>query len=162
MDYYRAVRQLTAADAAYIAGLVDGEGTVTLTTMHRGDNRPLVVSISNTERGLLEFAQAALGAGQITGKRTYNVKHTPSFAFRVTSRQAVELLRQVAPYLRSYEAVRSCAPPAPKRRAESPPAFCFLPLGGRRPEDQAWLMRNQTSPTRSKLEQRSSACAEFL
>jgi hypothetical protein len=98
MNYYRAVRELSAADAAYIAGLVDGEGTVTLTTMHRGENRRLVVSISNTERGLLEFVQAALGAGQITGKPTYNVKHTPSFAFRVTSRQAVELLRQVAPY----------------------------------------------------------------
>jgi hypothetical protein len=107
MSYYRAVRQLDAADAAYIAGLVDGEGTVTLTTMHHGENRRLVVSISNTERGLLEFVQAVLGAGQITGKRTYNVKHTPSFAFRVTSRQAVELLRQLAPYLRSYKAARA-------------------------------------------------------
>jgi hypothetical protein len=85
MNYYRAVRQLNAADAAYIAGRVDGEGTVTLTTMHRGENRRLVVSISNTECVLLEFVQAALGAGQITGKRTYNVKHTPQFS--VTERQ---------------------------------------------------------------------------
>ena len=55
----------------------------------------------------MEFVQAALGTGQITGKRTYNVKHTSSFAFRVTNRQAVELLRQVAPYLRSYKAARA-------------------------------------------------------
>ena len=96
MNYYRGVRELNA-DAAYIAGLVDGEGTVTLTTMHRGENRRLVVSISNTEPGLLEFVQTALGAGQITGKRTYDVKQTPSFVFRVTNREAVELLRQSLP-----------------------------------------------------------------
>jgi hypothetical protein len=107
MNHYRTIRQLDAPDAAYIAGLVDGEGTVTLTTMHRGENRRLVVSISNTERGLLEFVRGALGAGQITGKRTYSTKHTPSFAFRVTSRQAVDLLCQIAPYLRSYKAART-------------------------------------------------------
>lgn len=42
MANYARVKSLSVADAAYIAGLVDGEGTVTLTTMHR-----LVVSISN-------------------------------------------------------------------------------------------------------------------
>jgi LAGLIDADG-like domain len=107
MNRYRTVKQLDAPDAAYIAGLVDGEGTVTLSTMHRGENRRLVVSISNTERNLLEFVQEALGTGQITGKRTYSARHTPSFAFRVTNRQAVDLLRQIGPYLRSYKAARA-------------------------------------------------------
>ena len=107
MNRYRTVKQLEAPDAAYIAGLVDGEGTVTLTTMHRGENRRLVVSISNTERNLLEFVQEALGTGQITNKRTYSTLHTPSFAFRVTNRQAVDLLRQIGPYLRSYKAARA-------------------------------------------------------
>jgi hypothetical protein len=107
MNLYRTVKQLDAPDAAYIAGLVDGEGTVTLTTMHRGENRRLVVRISNTERTLLEFVQAALGTGQITGKRTYSIQHTPSFAFRVTNRQAVDFLRQIGPYLRSYNAARA-------------------------------------------------------
>jgi len=72
MNSYRTVNQLDPPEAAYIAGLVDGEGTVTLTTMHRGENRRLVVSISNTERNLLEFVQEALGTGQITSKRTYS------------------------------------------------------------------------------------------
>jgi hypothetical protein len=31
--------------AAYIAGLIDGEGTITLTRLHAGENRRLVVSI---------------------------------------------------------------------------------------------------------------------
>ena len=42
MNRYRTVKQLDPPEAAYIAGLVDGEGTVTLTTMHRGENRRLV------------------------------------------------------------------------------------------------------------------------
>lgn len=40
-------------------------------------------------------------------KRTYSTRHTPSLAFRVTNRQAVDLLRQIAPYLRSYKAARA-------------------------------------------------------
>jgi hypothetical protein len=43
MNRYRTVNQLERQDAACIAGLADGEGTVTLTTMHRGENRRLVV-----------------------------------------------------------------------------------------------------------------------
>ena len=35
--------------AAYIAGLIDGEGTITLTRLHAHENRRLVVSIANTE-----------------------------------------------------------------------------------------------------------------
>jgi hypothetical protein len=34
-------------------------------------------------------------------------RHTLSFAFRVTNRQALELLRQVQPYLRSYKVTRA-------------------------------------------------------
>ena len=46
----RNVIELATIDAAYIAGLIDGEGTITLTRLHRNQNRQLVVSISNTER----------------------------------------------------------------------------------------------------------------
>jgi len=43
--------------------------------------RLLVVSISNTELRILEFARAAIGAGKLTRKRTSKVHHTPSFAY---------------------------------------------------------------------------------
>ena len=42
------IPKLPAASAAYIAGLIDGEGTITLTRLHAGANRRLVVSIANT------------------------------------------------------------------------------------------------------------------
>ena len=46
------VQTLSLQDAAYLAGLIDGEGTVTLTRKHRNENRQLAGSISNTEKTL--------------------------------------------------------------------------------------------------------------
>jgi hypothetical protein len=49
------MKALSEVDAAYVAGIIDGEGTITLTRMHRGENRRLVVSISSTELVLLRL-----------------------------------------------------------------------------------------------------------
>ncbi len=107
MATYRQVNHLADIDAAYIGGLIDGEGTVSLLRKHQHDHRQLVVSVSNTERPLLDYLIETIGAGKVTRKRTYSDRHTPSFAYSVTNRQALELLRQVAPYLRTYKAQRT-------------------------------------------------------
>ena len=98
---------LDPATAGYIAGLIDGEGTITLTRVHRNENRRLVVSISNNDLGLLRFVSDAVGAGCITNKRTYSPRHAPSFTYQIFSRQALDLLRQTAPLMRSYKAARA-------------------------------------------------------
>lgn len=98
---------LAPETCAYIAGLIDGEGTITLTREHCGENRRLVVSIANTELALLDFVRQAVGAGRVTRKRATSKAHTPSFAYRITSRQAVALLHQILPYLRSCKARRA-------------------------------------------------------
>jgi hypothetical protein len=98
---------LTPETCAYIAGLIDGEGTVTLTREHRGESRRLVVSIANTELPLLEFVHQAVGAGRVTRKRAASRAHTPSFAYRITSRQALDLLAQILPFLQSCKARRA-------------------------------------------------------
>jgi hypothetical protein len=99
--------RLDPAIAGYLAGLIDGEGTVTLARLHRNENRRLVVSISNNDLVLLRFVRSAVGAGRITAKRTYSPRHSPAFTYQVSSRQALELLRQTAPFLRSYKAARA-------------------------------------------------------
>jgi hypothetical protein len=103
----RRTKQLTAEAAAYIAGLVDGEGTITLTRLHANENRRIVVSIANTEFDLLRFVIDQVGVGKITRKRTIAARHTPSFCYAITSRQALALLRQITPYLRSYKRQRA-------------------------------------------------------
>jgi hypothetical protein len=90
-----------------MAGPIDGEGTITLSAQHRGERRRLVISISNTDRSLLEFVRQAAGVGVVTSKRTYDARHSPSFAYKVTCRQALGLLAQVAPHLKTYRRERA-------------------------------------------------------
>jgi len=101
------VKILSAVDAAYLAGFIDGEGTITLSRKHKNENRQLAVTISNTERQILEFSLLAIGAGKITRKRTTKVHHTPSFTYAIYNRQALALLEQIEPYLRSYKVKRA-------------------------------------------------------
>lgn len=104
---YRSVNLLATPDAAYIAGLLDGEGTVTLSRRHRGDARQLAVSIANTERRILEFVRARVGAGKITRKRVTAAHHTASCAYSISNRQALDLLRQLQPFLQSHKRERT-------------------------------------------------------
>lgn len=101
------VHPLSTADAAYVAGLIDGEGSISLTRRHSNEQRQLVVSISNTELPLLEYTHKAIGAGKITGKRTYKNHHATGYTYSIANRQALALLAQVQPYLRSYKSKRS-------------------------------------------------------
>jgi len=107
MNSYKQLQPLNVQDAAYIAGLIDGEGTVTLTRKHKNENRQLCISISSTEKELLDFVLSATGVGKITNKRASKSHHTPSFAYAVYNRQALALLEQILPYLRSYKRDRA-------------------------------------------------------
>lgn len=99
--------QLTPEATAYIAGLIDGEGTITLSRLHVREQRRLVVSIANTEIELLNFVREQVGAGKITRKRIASPQHTPSYCYAITSRQALTLLTQISRYLRSYKRRRA-------------------------------------------------------
>jgi hypothetical protein len=104
---YRKPNKLNQADAAYIAGLVDGEGTVTLSCRNSYKNRGLVVTISNNELSILEYAQFSIGVGKITKKRHTSDRHNPSYTYCIAYRQALSLLEQVSPFLKSHKAARA-------------------------------------------------------
>ncbi|THK41834.1 hypothetical protein E8Q33_05950 [Methylophaga sp. SB9B] len=107
MAIYKTTKQLTPPIAAYIAGLIDGEGTVTLCRKHKNENRQLVVSISSTEKYLLEYVLEVVGTGKITTKKTVKTHHSPSFTYAIYNRQALSLLEQISPYLQTYKKYRS-------------------------------------------------------
>lgn len=100
------IREFSETEAAYIAGIIDGEGTITLTRTHRGEGRRPVVSVSSTELPLLEYIRSIIGAGRITGKVTARSHHSPSFAYVISSRGALALLTRVSGYLRTYKLQR--------------------------------------------------------
>lgn len=103
----RRVNQLSISDAAYIAGIIDGEGTITLTRTHRGEHRRPLLSISSTEEPLLLYVRQAIGVGRITNKACARAHHTPSFTYVVSSRQALAVLSQVVQFLRTYKSARA-------------------------------------------------------
>ena len=107
MTIYNKVATLSKINAAYIAGIIDGEGTITLTSKHKNANRQLAITISNTEMPLLEFIIETIQAGKITHKKTYKKNHTPSMTYAISNRQALDLLSQISPYLKTYKKQRA-------------------------------------------------------
>ena len=107
MAKYRTVKILSPEEAAYIAGLIDGEGTISLTRKHRGEHRQLMVSISSTEPPMLKYVLKVIGAGRITNKCTYRYNHAPSVTYAISNRQALAVLEQVVAYLKTYKAKRA-------------------------------------------------------
>src|SRR5437016_7969245 len=97
------LRQLSDTEAAYLAGIIDGEGTITLTRTHRGENRRPVVRISSTELSLLLYVRWVVAAGGITSKVRAQDNHSPASPYTFSSRQARTLLGRVWPYLRPYK-----------------------------------------------------------
>jgi hypothetical protein len=107
VNNYKITNRLSSEDAAYLAGLIDGEGTIALTRRHAREQRQLVLSISSTEPELLEWARSATGVGKITRKRTVSEHHAPGLTYSVSNRQALAVIAAVAPYLRSYKRHRA-------------------------------------------------------
>jgi len=104
---YQTVKTLPPLDAGYLAGLIDGEGTITLSRRNLNKHRALVVTVSNTEMSILQHVLKITGVGKITNKRITKANHTPSFTYQVANRQALDILKQTVDHLRSYKADRA-------------------------------------------------------
>ena len=136
------IRELSATEAAYVAGIVDGEGTITLTRTHRDEGRRPVVSISSTELPLLQYIHSVIGAGRITGKVTTRDHHSPSFAYVISGRQALALLSQISGYLRTTNcsAAACCSMSilqSPRGTAATPPLSARQRNSSRRASSQS-------------------------
>lgn len=79
----------------YVAGIIDGEGTITLSRMRKTDKwRTPVVSVSSTTIEILNALVAVFG-GHICKHKIYKAHHLPSFSWRVEGRKAVTLCEQL-------------------------------------------------------------------
>jgi hypothetical protein len=88
-------------EAAYIAGIIDGEGTITLTRLHEKEHRRPCITIASTDKELLDYVQK-LTKGTINNKKNYNPKcHKDSYTLIIKNKENVlNLLRDVTPFLR--------------------------------------------------------------
>ena len=91
-------------DVAYLAGLIDGEGTITL--VRETKFRKPSVSIASTSFELVSWCKETVGAGTIASKRLYKSHHKKSYTWTVKFQTAVKVIEKVLPFLREPEKKR--------------------------------------------------------
>jgi hypothetical protein len=85
----------------YVAGLFDGEGSVTITKPSlRSDRYRVIVQIAMTHRPTIEAVQAEFGGRvQIVKQSVYNANARDRYDWRLADTAAVEFLRSIRPWL---------------------------------------------------------------
>ncbi|WP_409272151.1 LAGLIDADG family homing endonuclease [Neobacillus sp. SCS-31] len=88
-------------EASYLAGIIDGEGSITLTRMHQKEFRRPCISIASTDIELLDYIKSITG-GSIINKKNYKPgKHKNSYCLNINKKNEVfSALHQIAQYLR--------------------------------------------------------------
>jgi hypothetical protein len=82
----------------YIAGLIDGEGTITLMSRHRNETRSPKVTISSTTLAMLRFVQDHCG-GQIKRQPHPHAQWKQAYEWFILYDSALALIAEVYPYL---------------------------------------------------------------
>lgn len=97
-----AIRPLSELDAAYCAGVFDGEGSVVLWDRGYGGRLQLRCTVANTYRPLMDWLQDTLGTGSVVEKkytRQGQEHYLDAYTYQVYGQNAVEWLRAMLPYL---------------------------------------------------------------
>ncbi|MEM1055781.1 MAG: hypothetical protein AAGI52_09650 [Bacteroidota bacterium] len=92
--------------AIYTAGLLDGEGTITLHRARAQQRfRYPLVEMTSTSRELIDFMQETWG-GAVVKHKVYKAHHRQSWSWRVIGNAALDLIQRTLPYLKEREKVR--------------------------------------------------------
>jgi hypothetical protein len=89
----------------YSAGLIDGEGSILLSRMHKDESRRPVVSVSSTTYGLLKFLCDTYG-GNISNHKTYKKHHKQSWSSKISGDKAIACMQCILPYMKEPEKIR--------------------------------------------------------
>ncbi len=93
---------------AYIAGLVDGEGCITLSRRYKSPHRintwMVQVDVSNTNLDVLYWLQKELGIGRVVLRPRLKAAHKQCGKWYVQTGAAAELLQALSPWLRIKKA----------------------------------------------------------
>lgn len=100
--------RLDAVTLAYVAGLLDGEGSIVIgvskPSASRGNIAPshwLQVGITNTDRGLIDWLLLTFGGHVSDNSHSPSrKKQRPCWAWRIMGNQAKTFLETLHPYLR--------------------------------------------------------------
>jgi hypothetical protein len=87
-------------DKAYLAGIIDGEGSIMLIKFHKNEYPSPCVSIASTSIELLDWINQKTMVGRIKSKKNYKPNmHQNSFTYEVKYNDAIKFLTYIEPYL---------------------------------------------------------------
>lgn len=96
------VKEMLPTDAAWLAGLIDGEGTIGVyknSNGHGGRFVQYTLQVVNTHVGALRRCRKISGVGSVNPKWRAK-QHKPCWAWKVSSqRDIIAVLEQVLPHL---------------------------------------------------------------
>ena len=91
---------MTETEKAYIAGIIDGKGSIMLQILNKGKSPSPCVSIDSTTLKLLEWIKEVFGAGRIIHKKNYNPEvHKECYSYVLKFDNAIDMLKQIYTYL---------------------------------------------------------------
>ena len=91
---------MTETEKAYIAGIIDGEGSIMLQKIHKNEHPAPCISIASTTLELLEWIKKVLGKGTITKKKNYNLEiHKDCYSYVLKRNDAIYIIKEIYPYL---------------------------------------------------------------
>lgn len=85
-------------EKAYLAGIVDGEGTITLMKHHRNETHIPFVGIANNNLVLLEWIKSIVG-GNICAKKKRLPHHNNSYVLNIRQDRALRFINDIKKYL---------------------------------------------------------------
>jgi len=89
---------LTEVEKAYIAGIVDGEGTIGLWRHYKNETATPNVTIANNSLSLLQWIKSKAG-GNICSKKKRQAHHDNSYALSIKQDRAINFLNEIKGYL---------------------------------------------------------------
>jgi intein/homing endonuclease len=85
---------------AYTAGLIDGEGSITLLRSRASDKfRHPVVSLTSTSRELIDFLVESFG-GTVKTQKVYQSHHKNSWMWMIQWNSAINFLSAIRPFMK--------------------------------------------------------------
>lgn len=91
---------MNLTETAYLAGIIDGEGSIMLSKYHHSEFPCPCISISSTDLELLEWVRDRIGSGRINTKKNYKIDvHKTSYTYVVYYDSAIEIMRVIEPFL---------------------------------------------------------------
>lgn len=89
---------LTEEQKSYIAGIIDGEGSICLTQNNANEYRSPSITVASTTYELMEYLKNNIG-GSISTKKVYKETHKPSWQWAIKTNKTIELLTEIKDYL---------------------------------------------------------------